>query len=421
MPVSETRPGRIAPGWRGAGQPQAAGGVGRLRIKGLLVLPAVVLIQSCLGGLYAWSAFVPPLRADFGYSAAQTQQVFGLAIAVFTLALVLAGRLLAPWGPRRVALLGGVLYACGHLISSASAGRFGWLLTGFGLLSGAGIGFGYVAALTTGIQWFPSRKGLVAGVAVAGFGAGAILLSRLTDALLHNGHTVLAVFRVIGLAYGTVICLAAAFLFRPPAVTGVRGRVAVQEVLRDGAFRSLATGIFCGTFSGLLVVGSLKPIGLDGGSTAATATAAISLFALGNASGRLVWGLLSDRFGYAVVPLSLAFMAVAQTLLLLVRFVPAAFSAGAFLVGFGFGACFVLYAAQVAARYGADQVASVYPLVFLAHGVAGITGPPLGGLLYDRTQSYVWPIVVALAVLAFGVWRTLRAARGQARFGRGTV
>lgn len=408
MALHETRLARIVSGCRGTEKPETTSSLSGQQVKRLFVLPAVVLIQSCLGGLYAWSAFVPSLRADFGYTAGQTQLVFGLAIASFTLAMVFAGRLLVPWGPRRVALLGGLLFACGHLTSSASAGQFLWLLAGSGLLGGAGIGFGYVAALTTGIQWFPKRKGLVAGVAVAGFGAGAIILSSLTTVLLRNGYKVLDIFQVIGLGYGAAVCLAAAFLFRPPFAAGGRGHVAAKDVLKDRVFRALATGIFCGTFAGLLVIGSLKSIGMDGGSTSGTATVAISFFALGNASGRLAWGWLFDRFGYPVIPLSLLFLGATLALLLVVRFLPAAFSASAFLVGFGFGACFVVYAAQVALRYGADQVASVYPLVFLAHGVAGITGPPLGGFLYDCTRSYVWALVAGIVVLAFGAWRTFR-------------
>jgi len=408
MARHDARHTRIVSGRKGVDEPEMNRRASGQQVKRLFVLPAVVLIQSCLGGLYAWSAFVPSLRADFGYTAGQTQMVFGLAIAAFTLAMVFAGRLLVPRGPRSVALLGGLMFACGHLISAASAGQFVWLLAGSGLLGGAGIGFGYVAALTTGMQWFPRRKGLVAGVAVSGFGAGAIMLSSLTTVLLRSGYTVLDIFQVIGLGYGTVVCLAAACLFRPPFAAAGHGHAALKDILKDPVFQALAAGIFCGTFAGLLVIGSLKPIGMDGGSTSGTATAAISLFALGNASGRLAWGWLFDRFGYPVIPLSLGFLGAALALLLVVRFAPAAFSASAFLVGFGFGACFVLYAAQVALHYGAEQVAGVYPLVFLAHGVAGITGPPLGGFLYDCTRSYVWAIVAGMAVLAFGVWQTFK-------------
>lgn len=377
-------------------------------IKRLFVLPAVVLIQSCLGGLYAWSAFAPELQRDFAYTAGQTQLIFGLSIAAFTLSMVLAGRLLHPWGARRVALLGGLLFAGGNILSSSSGGQFLWLLVGSGLLVGVSIGFGYVAALTTGIQWFPTHKGLVTGTAVAGFGAGAIILSSLTTHLMQSGFTVLPLFLALGLGYGAFVCLGAAFLFRPPAVAATHEHLPFITLLRDRFFLKLVAGIFCGAFAGLLVIGNLKSIALEGGATSKAATAAISLFAVGNASGRLVWGWLFDRFGYPIIPASLLFQSTALALFVMMRSSPATFWVCVWGVGFGFGACFVLYAAQVALRYGADQVAYIYPLVFLAHGAAGLTGPPLGGFLYDCTSTYAWPLAVGITVLAFGFWMTVK-------------
>jgi OFA family oxalate/formate antiporter-like MFS transporter len=381
-------------------------------MKRILVLPAAVLIQTCLGGVYAWSAFVPSLSTDYGLSAGQTQFVFGLAIASFTVAMVFAGRLLPQWGPRRVALLGALLFAGGHLISAAGGGRLLWLLGGFGLVGGASIGFGYVAALTTGIQWFPKHKGLVTGVAVAGFGAGAVLLSRLTTLWLGSGWTVLEILRVIGLAYGTAVGLGALLLFRPPndrAGTRVN-LVSAKHLLKDPLFRALAGGMFCGTFAGLLVIGNLKPIGMAGGLSPDAAAAAISFFAVGNALGRLVWGWVSDRLGYSTIPLSLVFLSGAVVLLLPARLASMTFSVAALLVGFGFGASFVLHAVNVASHYGAAEVGRVYPLLFLAYGVAGIAGPPTGGLLYDLTHSHVAAITTSVMVVLVGACWTWRAS-----------
>ncbi len=380
-------------------------------MKRILVLPAAVLIQTCLGGVYAWSAFVPSLSTEYGLSAGRTQFIFGLTIASFTVAMVLAGRLMLKWGPRYVALLGGLLFACGHLISAASSGRFLWLLGGFGLVGGASIGFGYVAALTTGIQWFPKHKGLVTGVAVAGFGAGAVLLSMLTTLWLGSGWTVLEIFHAIGLAYGTAVCLGALLLFRPPnASEGTRVNLGTGKyLLKDPLFRALAVGMFCGTFAGLLVIGNLKPIGMAGGLSPDAAAVAISFFAAGNALGRLTWGWIWDRLGYSTIPLSLLFLGVAVVVLLPARLASIAFSVAALLVGFGFGASFVLYAVQVASHYGAAEVGRVYPLLFLAYGVSGITGPPTGGLLYDLTRGYASAITASVIVVLAGVCWTWRA------------
>lgn len=383
-----------------------------MTLKRRLVLPAVVLIQTCLGGIYAWSAFVPRLRSEHGFTSGQTQLVFGLTIAVFTLAMVLAGRLLVRWGPRCVGLLGGLLFICGYLVAAAAGGRFLQLLAGIGLIGGASIGFGYVAALTTGIQWFPKKRGLVTGISVAGFGGGAILLSSLAVRLMGAGWKVLDVLRAVGWGYGAAVCLGALLLFRPPSSPAKAARLGANGALgKDPVFRALVAGIFCGTFAGLLVIGNLKPIGLDGGLPLGAAALAIGFFAIGNAVGRITWGWISDRIGYVSIPLSLVFLAAAIAALLAARATAQTFSAAALLVGFGFGACFVLYAAQVAARFGSDEVPKIYPLVFLAYGVAGITGPPLGGHLHDLTASHLPAMAVSVALLLLGAGWTWRIRR----------
>lgn len=372
------------------------------------VIPAAVLVHFCLGGVYAWSAFVPALRAEAGLTSGQTQLVFGLTIATFTVAMVGAGRLLACWGPRRVALAGGLLFACGQEVAAASGGSFLRIASGAGLLGGIGTGFGYVAALSAAMGWFPSRKGLVTGLVVAGFGTGAVALSAWVSALLAAGQPVLAVFRTVGWVYGAAICGAAAAFCPPPELGQEAAEAGQGRLWRDPAFRTLAWGIFCGTFGGLLVIGNLKTISVDSGWRPETATLAISLFAVGNAAGRIVWGWFSDRWGYVTIPRSLLFLGLSLVLLLLARLVPATLCVTTLLVGFGYGACFVVYAAQVASRYGASGVTRVYPLIFLAYGAAGLTGPPLAGWLYDVTHTTAWSVAAGAAVLAAGVWRTWR-------------
>ncbi len=381
-------------------------------VKRSFVLPAAVLIQMCLGGVYAWSVFVPSLSTDYGLTTSQTQSIFGLTFGTFTVSMLLAGRLLPTWGPRWVGGLGGLLFACGHLASSASGGRFLGLVLGYALVGGAGIGFGYVAALTAGVQWYPKHKGLVTGVAVAGFGIGSMLLAALATAWLRSGWTILEVWRTLAWAYGSVVCLGSLLLFDPP-IDGTPGTSvnfsAGKHLLRDPVFRVLGVGMFCGTFAGLLVIGLLKPIGLACGLPPETAATAVGALAVGNAAGRIAWGWVSDRIGYAAIPGSLLFLCLALGALGAAGLAPATFVVAAGLVGFGFGACFVLYAAHVAARYGVNMVGRVYPVLFLAYGVAGITGPLLGGVIRDWTGSFLWPIAVSATVATAGAWWTGRA------------
>jgi OFA family oxalate/formate antiporter-like MFS transporter len=385
------------------------------------ILLASVVMQTCLGGLYAWTSFVPALTSSHGLSTAQTQVIFGALIAVFTVAMVFAGRLLERWGPRLVAGTGSLLLGLGYLIASFSGGEFSILLLGIGVVAGVGTGFGYVCPLATCMKWFPTHKGLVTGIAVAGFGGGAVLLSALAEWLLSRGVSVLMVFRWLGICYGAAT-VAAALVLRFPASSATARRQPIPMVsalMRDPFFWALVAGMFCGTFAGLLVIGNLKPMALSGGIPPRLVVGAICAFAVGNATGRIVWGQGVDRFGVRAISVSLAALAVALCGLFATRDSAMVFVSISALIGFGFGACFVIYAALVATRYSPERFACIYPLVFLAYGAAGITGPWVGGWLYDRTAGYNVSIALGIAVVVAGLsasaWliRTAREPVGQ--------
>lgn len=381
------------------------------------ILAASIVMQMALGGVYAWSTFVPALRNHHALSGAQAGLIFGTTIAVFTVMMLLAGRWLEKTGPRRLALAGAGLYGSGYLVAGYSSGAWPWLWLGIGVISGLGIGLGYVCPLTTCVRWFPDRKGMVTGLAVAGFGGGAIVLSEVAELGMANGWSPLEVFRLLGYTLGLVIAVCAWVLrFPPPATTAtiVAGSQG-QDLVRDPHFRRLVLGMFAGTFGGLLAIGHLKPMALVAGLSSGAGALAVSAFAVGNALGRIVWGTFFDRLGYRVIPLSLAFLALVL-LGLLDSGVAWRFMGASLVAGFGFGSCFVVFAAEVAAAYGVSQVGRIYPKVFLAYGVAGITGPLVGGWLYDLTGAYVVPVLTAATITALGAgltWvRNHTAARG---------
>lgn len=376
-------------------------------MKKYVILLASILIQTCIGGLYAWSEFVPALTRSHSLSTAQTQLIFGCLIAVFTLSMVVAGRLLNRTRPRWIAGIGGVAFGGGYWIASQSGGDFGLLLLGIGVITGIGTGFCYVCPLTLCAKWFPDRKGLVTGLAVAGFGGGAVVLSTLGEVLFSRGMDVLTIFEFIGIFYGLVILLAAAPLHMPAGQAANRPPIEFDVVTRDRHFWGLSLGMFGGTFAGLLLIGNLKPMIQSSVGASAAATIAISAFAAGNAFGRIAWGWVTDRLNAAAVPASLAFLAVMVFCTwLFLDSAPGAILLSA-LLGAGFGACFVVYVAQTASHYGADHLPAIYPLVFLAYGVSGLLGPWIGGLIYDSTQSYAGALVLSLAVLLVSIAGTV--------------
>ena len=278
------------------------------------------------------------------------------------------------------------------------------LLLGIGVVAGVGTGFSYVCPLATCMKWFPTHKGLVTGVAVAGFGAGAVLLSAFAEFYFLRGASVLMVFRLVGICYGAAIVAAALMLRFPASCVAARCHpIPIAALMRDPFFWALVVGMFSGTFAGLLVIGNLKPMALSGGIQPTLIAVAITTFAVGNATGRIIWGWGVDRLGSRSITISLALLAVALGLLFQTGDSTKFFISVSALIGFGFGACFVIYAALVASRYSPERVGSIYPLVFLAYGAAGITGPWVGGWLYDLTVGYSSAIVIGIAVVVVGL------------------
>jgi OFA family oxalate/formate antiporter-like MFS transporter len=375
------------------------------RWKRYVVLAAAVLVQVCLGGVYAWSEFAVSLRESYGMATVQTQTVFGVTFLTFTITMLLAGRLEARWGPRVSTCVGGLMTATGYLVASFSGGAFPLVLLGAGLLAGMGLGFAYLGPVVTCVKWFPGHKGLVAGISVGGFGGGAIVLAWLIETLLAAGYDVLAIFRIVGVTYGALIMAASWLLFTSAAPKGRDATkvLAVRALLKERRLWPLMAGMFAGTFAGLLVIGNLKSIGLTAGLDAKAASVTITWFAIGNVLGRIVWGRIHDRFGYPSLPAAMALLSGFTLLLAAGNAHAIVLYTGCFGVGFGYGSCFVLYAAHSASLFGVHAIATVYPWIFLSYGVSGLVGPVVGGSLYDATGSYGLAILLAAVVATGGL------------------
>jgi len=369
-----------------------------------IVLAAGVILQTLLGGVYAWSVFTPALTSDYGLSNAQCGLIFGVTIATFSVATVPAGRLLGVLGARILASIGVCLFATGYLVASLSQGHFPLLLLGIGIIAGVGIGTAYVCPLSVCMQWFPKHRGLVTGLAVAGFGGGAVLLSSAAKHLLHaDTRNVLQVFQLIGIGYGAVALIAALLLCAPGSKTATSYAGKQQLAGSDGVlslpFLLLCIGMFAGTFAGLLIAGNLTPLIEAAGFPGRIATLAISVFAFGNASGRIAWGHIHDRLNsHATILLSLGLLAIALLPLLFVM--PTVIMLVAiWCCGCGFGACFVVYAMAVVQKFGIERFPCLYPVCFLGYGLAGLIAPGLGGSIADATGSYTAALTLSLVVV----------------------
>src|SRR5690606_30017365 len=151
-----------------------------------LVVVGALTVQMCLGAIYSWSVFVNPLKEVFFYTTTQTQIIFSLSLATFALTMIYAGRLQDRIGPRIVATLGGIVLGAGYLLAALTEGGFLLVALTVGVIGGAGIGLAYVCPIAACVKWFPDKRGLVTGVAVAGFGGGAWLFAKVASGLIET-------------------------------------------------------------------------------------------------------------------------------------------------------------------------------------------------------------------------------------------
>lgn len=365
---------------------------------GILVFPVIVMLS--LGGIYAWSMFVPALQTVYGLSASQTQWVFGAVIASFTVSMLVADRLERKIGLKKVVALSGVLFAMGYLTASYSHGHFSTLFVGIGLVSGVGTGLGYMASLALAVRKFPERKGLVSGIVSAGFAGGAIVLTYLADWLLDGGHDVLVVFRWVGLLYGATILLVSWLM--PSIEHGHRAHHGIAKS-HYGRLAMLFAGILMGTFAGLMVIGNLKLIGGQSYGNHQLSFA-IVLFSVANFSGRLVWGWASDKVSNVwLISLALLMQGGATYAIGHWQFGVGLFYLMVMAVGVGFAANFVLFAKEVAHLFGAASIGVYYPYVFLGYGLAGILGPVTGGYLFEIDRDFKTASLVAWGIGLLGI------------------
>lgn len=362
------------------------------------ILAASVIMQMCLGATYSWSIYVQPLKELTGLMQGPVQLPFTLFYFVFPATLIFAGRMLPRLGARACAVFGGILFGCGWMLAGWGDCRFIFTILGIGLLAGIGVGFAYIVPIATCIRWFPEKKGLVTGIAVAGFGGGAALVSQAGAWWMNvQGGTPFEAFRILGAAFAVLVTGAGLCMRYPPGNRFEQPRsLSLYQIVSDRGFRILYLAMGSGLAAGFAVNANLKELFSDGG--AAAGVSAVGLFALANAAGRITWGWLFDRWqGRAAVAFNLGCQAAVLLLAPLILTSATGLSLFAVLTGFNYGGVLVVYASSVAHRWGEASVGQVYGLLFSANIPAALA-PIAAGLVFDLTGSFM-PALYAIALL----------------------
>lgn len=404
------------------------------RNPGTVVTAAGTGINLALGVLYTWSIFKEAIRESieqggagaFQWEPATLNDPYATACLVFACSMIVAGRVQDRYGPRRTAIIGGVLVGLGFVWVSQTTAYWSWVL-GFGGLIGMGIAFGYAAATPPALKWFPpNQSGRIAGIVVSGFGLASVYIAPLAQYLLASrGFPQTMLF--FGIAFFGVVSVLSLLLRNPPPgytpsgfverrfctteARQARALIADEnltplELLQTPTFWRIWLLYFIGAGAGLMVIGSVS--GMAKGSLGANAFLAVAILAIGNAAGRIVAGLLADKAGRCrtlagVFALQAAMMfgaipivgAAAPNALLLVAL--------ATIIGFNYGANLALFPTFAKDLWGMQHFGTNYGILFTAWGLGGFAMSRLSQVLQAGSSGYSGSFLIAGVMLLIGV------------------
>ena len=405
-----------------------------------IVVAGAILIQLALGAIYAWSVFTRLLTEETGiynFSAQEAAWVFSAGLATFAVVMVLGGKWQAKSGPTIVAFTGGLVLGLGYILGGLLGGSFWAQFFFIGIIGGAGIGLAYVVPIAVGVKWFPDKKGLITGLAVAGFGFGATIWVKLADSwfggLLNTTQVlglppVQSVFFIYGIIFAIFVLLGSMVMVNPPegykpagwvppppSPTKAEGHTNFEpkEMLRTPQFYALWSVFIFSALAGLMVIYCIKLFGIDAlryhgfKDAALIGGTAMAWYAIFNGLGRILWGMASDKMGRKRAIIAMTFFQGIIMLMLYHVFINFALSTGfiiaACVIGFNFGGNFALFPAATADFFGNKNVGSNYGWMFTAYGVAGILGHQLAGVFKDSAGSAASPVVWMTPFIIAGV------------------
>ncbi|PKN35386.1 MAG: MFS transporter [Deltaproteobacteria bacterium HGW-Deltaproteobacteria-19] len=372
-----------------------------------LVVVGAMLIQVSLGAVYIYSVFKPGLSARFPtWSATDLALPAQLILAFFALGVIFAGKIQDKIGPRIVATVGGAMLGLGLILASFADSLMMFTLS-FAVIGGIGIGAAYVCPIATCVKWFPDKRGMITGLAVAGFGAGALVFTPIAKAFIASSG-IMPTFMYLGIIFLVAVILGAQLMVVPPAgykpagwnppapAAGAKassgGDFSTGEMLKTPQFYFLWITYFAGCTAGLMIIMNITnmwqaPSMIEMAKTMPTITKdafktiadqgalAVMIVAILNAAGRLVWGQVSDVIGRKnTLYILFAFAGVIMLVLKMFTSYPL-YLFGVCSIGFCFGGYLGLYPAITADYFGTKNVGANYGLMFAAYGAGGLFGP----------------------------------------------
>ncbi len=405
--------------------------------RGWLVVFAGLTINLALGILYSWSIFKDAIYQSirqggpgaFDWPESALNDPYAVCILVFAFTMILAGKIQDKKGPRLTAAIGGVLVAAGFVLLSTTTSYVLWVL-GFGVLAGIGIGFGYASATPPAFKWFPaSKSGLIAGIVVSGFGIAPVYIAPLATWLV-NSYGLQTTMLVFGLSFLVILSVCSMLLQNPPegyvpletkpasaAINGSGKDVGPSVLFRLPSFYLIWFIFFIGSGAGLMVIGSIS--GMARNSLGEAAFLAVAIIAIGNATGRIVAGFVSDRIG-RVLTLFILLVFQAGLMFLAALLIGDKTSAlvivlFATFIGFNFGTNLSLFPTFTKVLWGMKNFGVNYGIMLTAWGVGGFVFSRLSQTLFAASGNHQLSFYIAGACLVLCALMAIMLGRIQKR------
>lgn len=387
------------------------------------IVAAALLLQFSIGAVYAWSVFAKALQDEqaFGLTKVQASLPFTVTIAMIFVGTYIGGRWQDRAGPRPVALTGGVIYSIGILLASFvnGADQLWLLILTYGVISGFGLGLAYIVPIAMLLKWFPDKRGLITGLAVGGFGFGAVLTAPIAAALINRTpETPTRAFLPLGIAYLVMSLLGAAFFRNPPqgyAVPGWKPAAATtasrsaheytqNEALKTPQWYLLTAILMLNVAAGIALISQAAAAATDiAGYSAAGAASIVGIWAIFNGAGRVVWAGASDKIGR--MPAFAAMLGLQGLCFLLLPHATNGvlfFLLGA-VIYLCYGGGFGTMPATAGDFFGVKFAGAIYGLMLIGWSLGGVLGPQLAAALASGgayTRAYTTIGIIALAAVA---------------------
>jgi OFA family oxalate/formate antiporter-like MFS transporter len=388
--------------------------------KKWVVFAAAILISLALGILYTWSILKSTIETSinqgtaggFNWDLSKLNDPYSVAILVFASVMIISGKVFDKIGPKITALIGGFLVTCGLLISASSTSYGNWIL-GYGVLIGAGTGFGYAVITPVTIKWFPPNKtGLITGIVVAGFGMSSVYMAPLFSFLIKDFGLSHAL-TVYAITFALVVTLSSFLLLNPPEEAAgtvsvnppsAKDDIKVSEILKKSEFYILWSLFFIGSGAGLMVIGFVTDMVKKG--LGEQAFLGVAIIAIGNSGGRVLAGYLSDKIGrlrtllimfsFQCSLMVIAALVTDKGISSVVLLIMATF------IGLNYGSNLSLFPSIAKDLWGLKNFGTNYGVLFTAWGIGGFALSRVSQMIKAATGSLAYSFWLAGILLAVG-------------------